>query len=71
MEVLVFRTDINTDENIKDISEQLNSIRGVFKWTVDLEDHEKILRVESRGVTADEVTRAVKDKNYLCEEHPD
>ncbi len=71
MEVFVFRTDINTDENIKDIAGQLNSMRGVHKWSVDLDDHEKILRVVSGGATADEVAGAVKKKNYFCEELPD
>lgn len=71
MEILIFRTDIITDENLNDISVQLNSIRGIHKWTVDLEDHEKILRVEATGITANEIEHAVKQMNYFCEELKD
>ncbi len=71
MEVLIFRTDIKSDENLKDITEQLNSLRGIHKWTVDLDAWEKILRVEAKGITANEIEDAVKKKNYFCEELKD
>lgn len=71
MEILIFKTDINTEDNLNEISSHLNSIKEIHKWTVDLEDREKILRIESNGLTALEIENRVKELNYNCKELDD
>lgn len=71
MDIFVFRTGIENNEHINDIAPQLNSLRGIHKWNFDLEDHEKILRVEAVGITAGSVVDTLSKANYFCEELPD
>ena len=48
MEVYVFRTGAAKEEDVKKVAPLLNSIKGVHRWTIDLEDPENILRVEKK-----------------------
>ena len=71
MEVFVFRTGVAKQEQIQNIAPHLNSLRGVNKWSFDLEDHENILRIEAVGISPAEIERTLLRANYFCEELPD
>ncbi len=71
MEVFVFRTGVEKQEQIKNIAPHLNSLRGVYKWSFDLDDHENILRIEAVGISPDDIETALLRANYFCEELPD
>lgn len=47
MEILVFKTDIIDRRQVNMIELQLNKIRGIIRWNVDLHDRDSILRVVS------------------------
>ncbi|HNP18469.1 MAG TPA: hypothetical protein PKL31_08560 [Fulvivirga sp.] len=68
-EVLVFRTDIQNVTAVALVVNQLKQIPGVLFATVDLEDWEKILRVEcDQAVPADVIELVVLQMGYKCEE---
>ena len=71
MEVLVFRTGVNNTENIDAIAGKFNSMNGIHKWSFDLDDNEKILRVEAVGISPREIENVLTGMNYYCEELPD
>lgn len=47
MEVLVFRTDIASQEKIESIQPFLNRNKKVLKWSIDIEDIDNVLRIEA------------------------
>lgn len=71
MDIFVFRTGVEKQEQIRNIAPQLNSLRGVNKWSFDLEDHENILRIEAVGISPAEIENTLLKANYFCEELPD
>ncbi len=71
MEIFVFRTGVNKKEHIQSVAPHLDSIRGVRKWSFDLEDHENILRIEAVGISPGEIEKTLNRANYFCEELPD
>lgn len=71
MEVLVFKTGVIDTEHIGSIAPHLNSMNGIYKWSFDLDDSEKILRVEAVGISPREIENVLNGMNYYCEELPD
>jgi hypothetical protein len=70
-DVLVFKTNISTAEEVKRLSEILNIQKGVLKWNVDLNDIDNVLRIESHIMGADTIIALLCDGGYECEELPD
>lgn len=66
MNVLVFRTNINTDERVHRAACRLCKLRGVCKWSIDLEDHDCVLRIEAESVTEADVVRMLTKAGLQC-----
>jgi hypothetical protein len=71
MEILVFRTGVESTEHVENIAPHLNSITGIYKWSFDLDDHEKILRVEAAGISPRSIEKTLAGMSYYCEELED
>jgi hypothetical protein len=69
MEVLVFKTNIRYKKQVSAISPHMSNLQGVLRWNVDLDDTDKILRIEA---TEQCCPRTVEDTlvqaGYFCEE---
>lgn len=65
-EILVFRTDIGTAEDIAAIAQVLDRQKGIHRWTVDTEDIDKVLRVEADGICMEEITTLITETGYYC-----
>ncbi|MGA0559488.1 hypothetical protein ACO2Q8_22710 [Larkinella sp. VNQ87] len=47
MHVLVFRTNINTAQRLHKAACRLCKLRGICRWSVDMEDRDCVLRIEA------------------------
>lgn len=70
-EILVFKTDLETEERLEAVKPFLDKHPGIFRWTVDRHDIDKVLRIESANVSADDVIDLLQQEGFLCEELPD
>ena len=68
MQILIFRTSISTRSDLKRLRELLSRYPQVEKWNVDLEDWEKILRIECNGLTAGELIVALRTGDIYAAE---
>lgn len=67
--VLVFKTSITKNKEIKIVQPTLNRlIAKNDRWNFDLEDCDNILRVETQMVRADTVLKALQHHGFYCEE---
>lgn len=57
--ILIFRTSVARKKDIKRIGALFSQYPRIHKWSVDFEDWEKVLRIECRGMTPDEVLEAL------------
>ncbi len=69
--VEVFKTNIQSGYRINEIAEMLQSHFPVCKIDFDLEDCDRILRVEALSVNTRKVISLLNERGFECEELPD
>ena len=50
-QILIFRTSVRNARDIKHIAALFTLCPQIYKWNVDMEDWEKVLRIECQGIT--------------------
>ena len=69
--ILVFRTNINTDERIHRAACRLCKLLGRSagagcRWSIDLEDCDNVLRIETESVTETDIIRLLQKAGLEC-----
>lgn len=67
---LVFRTSLKDEDDVEKVSGILNALEGITDWHVDLEDWEKVLRIEFTGLTAANIIDILHQAGVSIEELP-
>ncbi len=67
MNVLVFRTNINTDERAHRVACRLSKLSGTCHWSIDLEDEDCVLRIETESLTETDVIRLLTRAGLQCD----
>lgn len=68
MDVLVFKTDVSSKRKVSKVNTLLTSFPAVAQWNFDLEDCDKILRIESDGLSPRQVESALQKAGITCQE---
>jgi hypothetical protein len=68
--VLVFQTDLYTKREVGEITPLLDSLSGLKKWTVDLDDCDYVLRVEGTEITDDMIVSTIEKAGFTAEVLP-
>lgn len=71
MTILVFKTNVRTKTMIRRLAPEMEQLGGLVRWNVDLQDIDKVLRVEGTGITVGIVVDRLRKVGYDCEELPD
>lgn len=66
--IKIFRTNIQTEYQVVEITNILLREFHNFKISIDLEDWEKILRVQGNRFKSEDIERIVNAYGYRCEE---
>lgn len=70
--VFVFRTSVLTTAHVDALRPLLQGcLSEEARWNFDLEDREKILRVEGRNIVAGSVIQTIQAAGFTCEELDD
>jgi hypothetical protein len=70
-DILVFRTGIRSDDDLARAAEFLNECKEVLSWSIDREDTDKVLRVETSDLPPAEIIRQISSHGILCVELED
>lgn len=65
--IYIFKTNINTLEQIKKANSFLSKNSKIEKWNIDLEDCDKVLKVESSQLETCDIIGSLKPFNIYCE----
>lgn len=68
IQVHIFKTSVKTKKAVQSLSKQLNILLAECRWNFDLEDCDKILRVESSKNLSDVIIKVLGDNYFECEE---
>ena len=69
--VYVFKTNIKTKRQIIKLKPHIDRNFLDMKWNFDIEDCDKIFRIESEENILDVVLKIFQTLGYFCEELPD
>lgn len=64
---LQFKTNLNCGGCVSKVKTGLDEVVGVDRWSVDTNNDDKILTVQSEGINADEVVAVIKSKGFQAE----
>lgn len=64
---LKFKTNINCGGCKAKVTPFLNAKEGISNWAVDLDNPEKILSVDAKGITPQEVVETVAKAGFTAE----
>ena len=67
--VLVFKTSVTRSQEVRKLSPLLNTlVDRNGHWNFDLEDCDRILRVETQELPAAAISAALRVQGFYCEE---
>ena len=64
-QILIFRTSIRNARDIKHIAALFTLCPQIYKWNVDMEDWEKVLRIECQDITPTEISKGTASHQHL------
>lgn len=71
MEVLVFKTSVETLQGVKTLKPLLDSVAGRGRWNFALDDCDRILRIASMNINSQTAISLLNDQGYECAELED
>lgn len=66
--IYVFKTSVKTKLQVKNLKPHLNKILPNEKWNFDLEDCDKILRIDCQDNIVLKITDLLRAHKFHCEE---
>ena len=70
-QVLVFKTNVQQVSDIALLKDSLDKVSNHAKWSFDLEDCDKILRVETDENISQKIIRLMNQQGFECDELED
>ncbi|HOX81466.1 MAG TPA: hypothetical protein PLJ60_01050 [Chryseolinea sp.] len=71
MNVLVFKTSVESKEGIKRLKPSLDALAGNGQWNFALDDCDKILRIKSQSIHPTVAQKVLHDYGFACSELED
>jgi len=68
MEILVFKTNVNSRRKVTRLGGLLQKLPTVKQWNFDLDDCDKVLRIEATEATTAMVASLLHTAGFVCEE---
>lgn len=72
MKLVILRTDIKTKKKVKKIKPLLKNNPIISNWSVDIEDIDNVLRIETQNdANENEIITMIHNQGFYCESLPD
>lgn len=69
--IYVFKTSVKTKKAVRQLTPKLNDILSSSKWNFDLEDCDKILRIDSETKISEQIIKLLQENGFECTELSD
>jgi hypothetical protein len=66
--ILIFKTNIELAEDRIFVGICLQNEKDVIDWNLDMEDIDKVLRVESKSNNTEKIIQTITKAGFFCEE---
>ena len=69
MKVLIFQTNIDSNQNIEAVQPLFNSNSHIIDWSVDIEDIDNVLRIEATDYLQEtDVINLIGTQGFYCDD---
>ncbi len=68
MEILVFKTNVTSKKKVSRVAPLLASFPAIIQWNFDLQDCDKVLRIEAAGLNPGSVELLLLEAGFSCRE---
>ena len=68
MEILVFKTNVTSKKKVSRVAPLLTSFPAISGWNFDLQDCDKVLRIEAAGLNPGSVELLLLEAGFNCKE---
>jgi len=69
--IYVFKTSVRLKKEVRQLTPHLNDLLRQSKWNFDLEDCDKILRIDTSTDKTETIVKLLHNKGFDCEELTD
>ncbi len=66
--ILIFKTNICSEEERSRIAAALDTCEGIQRWNVDLKDSDYVLRIDTPTLCSEHIIALVSSHGYECSE---
>ena len=66
MDIFIFSTNVESAEEVNLVNDLLSAIHSIKTWNFDLEDCDKILRVESEHISPRAIEKLLQTSGFAC-----
>jgi hypothetical protein len=66
--ILIYKTNINTIAQMQAVDNILSQQSDIKKWNIDIDDCDKVLRIETSATEMENVICSLKPHQIFCEE---
>ena len=67
MDIYIYRTNVTTPSHIQKVRALFQRVLSIKRWTFDLEDCDRVLRIEADGLRQELVPLLLADVGIFCE----
>jgi len=67
MEILVFKTNVSSKKKVSKVKPLLTSVTAIKRWNFDLDDCDKVLRIETTGLNTNYVESLLHTAGFNCQ----
>jgi hypothetical protein len=71
MNILIFKTNLESSELVRRAQPLLQNMQGISRWNVDMHDCDNVLRIEAIELSPRSVEQILQKAGYYCEELED
>lgn len=68
VQILVFITNLTHPDSVNDVRPLVQSLPGIQKWSVDMQDCDHVLRIEATALSPGMVESTLQSAGYYCRE---
>jgi len=69
--ILIFKTNLHHPNDLNKVGTAMQQMGNIHRWSVDHEDTDRVLRVETTGSQAADIIQQLVVLGYQCEELTD
>ncbi len=66
--ILILKSNIKTKQDVEKVNQVFSQLKCIRRWTVDLDDWERVLKVESYVLSCENIAVILKKNGYECSE---